>query len=252
MATEIISRAEARARGFKQYFDGKTCKRGHCVNRYTNDGSCSECKRLHIAARYRGGSLEPVRGKNERSIARASGQKTYRTEKPCSNGHIAERTTIAAQCVVCSEQIKTRWASNNKVKIKLINQKYFQNNKEACVRRSTDWFEKNRDRFRIHMRNEYQKDPERFLVHGRTRRARKLASGGEHTAEDIKYLFKLQRGKCAYCKVRLNKYHVDHILAIARGGSNDRKNLQLLCPPCNQKKSAKDSIDFAQQMGFLL
>ena len=66
---------------------------------------------------------------------------------------------------------------------------------------------------------------------------------------------KMQGGKCAHLWCRKNLkdgYHVDHRIALARGGSNDKKNLQLLCPPCNIKKHAKDPIDFAQQNGMLL
>ena len=39
---------------------------------------------------------------------------------------------------------------------------------------------------------------------------------------------------------------------LALGGSNDKANLQLLCPTCNAKKSAKHPIDFMQSRGLLL
>jgi len=67
-------------------------------------------------------------------------------------------------------------------------------------------------------------------------------------------LFIAQRGLCAMCQVDIKKqkHHVDHIMPLARQGTNDKTNLQLLCPTCNRKKSAKHPIDFAQQMGFLL
>ncbi|WP_371824720.1 HNH endonuclease [Paracoccus sp. MA] len=32
----------------------------------------------------------------------------------------------------------------------------------------------------------------------------------------------------------------DHIVPLARFGANDITNIQLLCEPCNLKKSAKD------------
>lgn len=37
-----------------------------------------------------------------RSRAIRLGKKTYHTGKPCINGHIAERHTLSAQCVVCA------------------------------------------------------------------------------------------------------------------------------------------------------
>jgi len=43
---------------------------------------------------------------------------------------------------------------------------------------------------------------------------------------------------CQICGARRNLC-VDHIVAIANGGSNDPKNLQTLCRTCNMKKSYK-------------
>ena len=47
-------------------------------------------------------------------------------------------------------------------------------------------------------------------------------------------------------------YHVDHIQPLALGGSNDKANLQLLCPTCNLRKSAKHPVDFMRETGRLL
>jgi 5-methylcytosine-specific restriction endonuclease McrA len=46
--------------------------------------------------------------------------------------------------------------------------------------------------------------------------------------------------------------HVDHILPLALGGDNRRKNIQLLCPTCNLSKGAHHPIDHAQRNGLLL
>ena len=34
--------------------------------------------------------------------------------------------------------------------------------------------------------------------------------------------------------------------------SADKTNIQLLCPPCNSRKNAKDPLDFMQSNGCLL
>lgn len=66
-------------------------------------------------------------------------------------------------------------------------------------------------------------------------------------------LMRLQNGRCAVCRCRLGaKYHLDHIVPIARNGRNEFQNVQLLCVPCNQHKAAKIPHLFMQSRGFLL
>ncbi len=44
MVMEIISRAEAKAKGLKRYFTGKPCKHGHAAERYVASSECCVCK----------------------------------------------------------------------------------------------------------------------------------------------------------------------------------------------------------------
>lgn len=72
------------------------------------------------------------------------------------------------------------------------------------------------------------------------RRAREINAEGFHTADDIKRIYHEQSGKCVYCKIDLNnKFHLDHIIPLSKGGSNWATNLQCLCAPCNLHKHAK-------------
>ena len=70
-------------------------------------------------------------------------------------------------------------------------------------------------------------------------------------------IFDSQSGLCATCETKLfksgkNKFHADHIKPLAKGGANDRYNIQCLCPACNFSKGSKDPIDWAQKNGKLL
>lgn len=90
-------------------------------------------------------------------------------------------------------------------------------------------------------------------IYSHTRRARKLEAGGKLSHNISKRLFALQNGRCACCGAPLGeRYHLDHIMPLALGGSNSDDNVQLLTPKCNQSKSAKHPIDFMQSRGYLL
>lgn len=66
-------------------------------------------------------------------------------------------------------------------------------------------------------------------------------------------LGELQRWKCAVCRASLKAgYDLDHIMPLARGGTNESSNLQLLCVPCNRRKHTKHPVDFMRSRGFLL
>ena len=63
-----------------------------------------------------------------------------------------------------------------------------------------------------------------------------------------------QGGLCIYCRgsFRLNPSHIDHIVPVMQGGSNQPENLQLLCPPCNLRKSDRNDREFRYRYRRLL
>lgn len=95
----------------------------------------------------------------------------------------------------------------------------------------------------------------RLLRQYSANRARRLAainaSAEHYTKGHVLYLFDKQQAKCMACGGDIaDRFHVDHIYPLARGGSNGFSNIQLLCPTCNIRKHVKDPIAFLVENGY--
>ena len=53
-------------------------------------------------------------------------------------------------------------------------------------------------------------------------------------------------GRCMYCGRRpgIDLLDIDHKKPLAKGGSNNKRNLQLLCRTCNNRKGTKTDMEF--------
>jgi len=195
--------------------------------------------------------------------AKAAGLKRYFTGLPCPKGHISERRVAGRGCLECHwigrrerqahYKILRRTDAKFKAKEAAAQSRWYTANRDRAIANRSAYYYANRDKV-IESRKPYvAANKEMYRAIKRNSNAKRKAAPGTHTKEDIADILKMQNGRCAYCKIRLgDKYHVDHIRALARGGTNDRQNLQLLCRTCNCSKNAKDPIVFAQSRGMLL
>jgi 5-methylcytosine-specific restriction endonuclease McrA len=137
-----------------------------------------------------------------------------------------------------TKQICNKWHRENRHKIKKNEKAYRDRNREALNARNAEWFAKN---------------PEKRLNYVHSRRAKKLLNGGTFSYGEVVALYVKQMGNCAHCFAFLDgKYQIDHVIPVAAGGSNWITNIQLLCAPCNRRKSAADPLEFARASGRLL
>lgn len=152
------------------------------------------------------------------------------------------------------EQYQARareYAAANKERMNETSRKWAEANKETANARAIEWRKANGERVREAAKARRDANPEKQRTITRNRRA-KLKVSGEHSPADIARMYQEQNGTCNGCRCNLAEsgYHVDHIRAVANGGSNSPENLQLLCPTCNTSKGTKDMHEWAQSKGY--
>jgi hypothetical protein len=174
-APEIISRAEAMARGLRRFFTGKPCKHGHVVERKTSDGHCVLCTRernarlyIHNPQKSRAQRKRYYAANREKTIAR---QKLY---------YAANREKIVAR------QKRYRFTAEGLAQRK----RYYAENRESSKR----WRIANLQKVRISKKRWNAANPEKVRKHrqrtyhnraGALMAVRQLGLPLEHTRKDM-------------------------------------------------------------------
>lgn len=163
--------------------------------------------------------------------------------------HSSSREKISARQARYRSAIREELAAKDAI--------YYAENRHQVMARQAKYRAENRENIATKAAKQRALNPEVFAERRRNRRAMERNAEGSHKAADVRAIFDKQRGLCASCETKLfksgkQKYHVDHMLPLALGGSNWPSNLQCLCPDCNLRKSAKDPIKWANENGRLL
>lgn len=165
----------------------------------------------------------------------------------------SHKNGLASTCKVCNKARGAAWRKNNLDRERENNRKwrlehpeqsratrhaYYEEHIEQHRALGKKWNRRNRKRVNALSREWAKAHPEQIRKNAHCRRARIRNATGSHTAMDIIVLNINQRNKCAYCGCSLgDDYHVDHVIPLSRGGSDDFDNLALACPHCNASKN---------------
>lgn len=168
--------------------------------------------------------------------------------KLCKRGHLAARTA-KAECVECK---------------RLNSAAHYRANSQVYKDRAAEWHGAQpkgwRDAAHARYRTEHKDtrhaygrawnklNAEKKRAYTRNRKAAKR-NAGVHTVDDVRTIKASQSDACFYCESPLTAEHVDHFIALSRGGSNERWNIVVACAECNMRKSDKAPAVF---MNFAL
>lgn len=203
-----------------------------------------------------------------RAEAKAAGLKRYFIGRPCKRGHVSEYYTNICQCVACSRAQTYEWLGANPERWDEARRQWRDGNRGRISEQARAWKEAHPEQRRATLKLWRLKNkaeiaekrkarraakPNVYRAHAENRRARKLATGGFYTAQQIDNLILLQRHKCVGCGVSIKRgFEVDHIVALSKGGSSNISNIQLLCMSCNRTKHTKSAEQWAREQGRLL
>ena len=171
-----------------------------------------ECNRKRVEAR---------RNRTPEQKERARGRVAEWRQKP-------ERKEDARQRSV-------EWRRNNPERHRENVHRYYREHREECICQKVEYKRKHPERMRQYSR-----------AYDSSIRAARYQASGKITGSDIRHLLQQQNEKCAICQILFppagvrNRYHIDHIVALSNGGSNELGNIQLLCPKCNVRKGGKN------------
>ncbi|WP_424139356.1 HNH endonuclease [Roseomonas chloroacetimidivorans] len=206
---------------------------------------------------------------------KSSSDVTHDATRVCTNcGHCRpiERFAVAkerpggrrATCRECKAAYDREYRKANRERLALVGKAWREANKPKWLAQQATWRKANPDRVRAYMQKRahkvrvyfvrwYAENADKAKANARNYQTRQRGAIGRFTVGNVRAIRAAQRGRCGVCRRQLRgRGQIDHITPLARGGSNEPRNLQLLCRPCNSNKRAKDPISFMQELGFLL
>ena len=193
------------------------------ANKKCRLGVSSACKKClsEQNKKWRLDNIEDVRARDRERDRARNPQRKEENNAYRRDWYIRNKEAVCKSAALYKAMHKERYRENG-IKDRL-------KNKERYKERGKKWKKENR---------EYLKPFNR--ANSAKRRAIKMAAVGSYTPADIANIYKSQNGKCRYCNIEVgNKYHIDHVVPLSRGGSNYPDNLVIACHSCNESKGAK-------------
>ena len=137
------------------------------------------------------------------------------------------------------------WREANRDKVRDARLKHAEKERVAAL----EWRRNNLERARANDAAWRLNNPERARLKDQKRRASKMSAttGRPITQADIAAILKHQDGLCAYCAQPVgDDYHLDHFIALSKGGMHDADNIVVACQKCNLQKGAKSPLVFME------
>lgn len=234
--------------------EGKRCSKCNTwypLNSYSKDKSkpdgrrpdCSLCLRAYVVA-----NQEAI--KVRRRVYYENNKETIllrdKSYRDANKDKIAPRRHAYAMRTREQKRIyNIQYQGSHQEEIKAQKRKYIKENLEKIREAWRTYDLANTDKKRSYIRQWRKANPDKLRQYTHVRRALERAANGAFTASEWQALEEHYNYTCLRCgrsepEIKLT---ADHVIPLARGGSNDIGNIQPLCLICNLQKHT-DSTDY--------
>jgi 5-methylcytosine-specific restriction endonuclease McrA len=153
-------------------------------------------------------------------------------------------------CKPCCQQSGRQYKRENPEAIKDYQQQYRDEHKKDMQVYKKQYRKEKQTEIAGYLR-QYKRENREMHNQYDHRRRTKLGSGGFYSKADVAALYELQGGQCCWCGCPVinrmvnrtapskDKYVIDHLIPVSRGGSNWWWNIVLACPHCNGSHHAR-------------
>lgn len=232
---------------------------GYERHRKRGEAACAPCLQAAVAVaqkwaranpeKTRASSLRWARANPEKVAARSQNYYKKNREKVAARQlrwYEANHEEAAARgrryCEANPEKAKARYRryyAANLEKVAAKHRRWHAANRERAAATGRRWREANPGKSAEYSRAWYAANPEKNAEKHRRRRARELnAFTIVFTQEQLDARMSMFGHLCWMCGGPFE--HVDHVIALARGGPHVLANLRPACSPCNTAKGSKD------------
>jgi 5-methylcytosine-specific restriction endonuclease McrA len=156
---------------------------------------------------------------------------------------------LRADCKRCQLEDKKRYRTENPELLAERERRYRETHEDQIAAKDRRYREADPERQARRHRVYRQANPEKKAAIKKRRAERQAASPVRHTEHDVLAQYVRQGGRCYWCGGDLSDgYETDHVIPLAKGGSDGPENIVVACRPCNQAKGSKLPQEFCGRL----
>lgn len=167
----------------------------------------------------------------------------------------SKRDGLRSHCKNCTHKEHLARAKTRREENRLYAHQYYQSHRQERLIWQRAYYNAH-SKEDTERKRQWRKTPEgKLTVRIRaSKRRHLLQKSSGYTKSDVQLQIKAQTDKkghlrCWWCgKPIIGAYHIDHVIPLVKGGSNNPENIVISHGKCNQKKGAKLPSEFAGRL----